>query len=82
MYKIYGDYGYRTECLLHETESLPAAERWVDRYTQSGDMGGYNIIEVARFDARDEYVVEYICISSATITPARSLQSPPVTWMH
>jgi hypothetical protein len=60
MYKIYGDYGYRTECLLHETESLPAAERWVDGYTQSGDMGGYNIIEVARFDARDEYVVEYM----------------------
>ena len=23
-------------------------------------MGGYNIIEVARFDARDEYVVEYM----------------------
>jgi hypothetical protein len=59
-FKIYGDYGYTTENLLEEFDTYEEARRWVDGYTRSGDLGGYNIIEVAWFDASDEYVVEYM----------------------
>ena len=58
MYYIYGDYGYTSETLLEEFESYADARRWVDGYTDAGDFGGYNVIEIARF-AGDEYVVEY-----------------------
>lgn len=58
MYYIYGDYGYTSETLLKEFESYAFAVRWVDRYVESGDFGGYTVIEIARF-AGDEYVVEY-----------------------
>lgn len=56
-YKIYGDYGYTTETLLEEFESYADAVRWCEGYTESGDFGGYVLIEIARF-AGDEYVVE------------------------
>ena len=59
MYKIYGDYGYTTETLLEEFDSYAEARRWVDGYTESGDFGGYSVIEIARFADDGEYVVEY-----------------------
>lgn len=58
-YKVYGDYGYVSENLLHESDSLNDARRWVDRYTATGDFGGYNMIEVAWFSESGEYMVEY-----------------------
>lgn len=58
-YKVYGDYGYVSENLLHESDSLNDARRWVDRYTAAGDFGGYNMIEVAWFSDSGEYMVEY-----------------------
>lgn len=54
-YKVYGDYGYVSECLLHETDVRSEAIAWADRYVRGGDFGGYNIIEVAYFD-NEEYV--------------------------
>jgi hypothetical protein len=54
-YKIYGDYGYVSECLLHEESDRMEALLWATRYTRGGDLGGYNIIEVAYFD-KEEYV--------------------------
>ena len=57
MYYIYGDYGYTSETLLEEFESYAEAVRWAEGYIESGDFGGYTVIEVARF-AGDEYVVE------------------------
>ena len=57
MFKIYGDYGYTSETLLEEFESYADAVRWTEGYVESGDFGGYSVIEIARF-AGDEYVVE------------------------
>ncbi len=54
-YKIYGDYGYVSECLLHEESDRMEALLWATRYTRGGDLGGYNIVEVAYFD-KEEYV--------------------------
>ncbi len=59
MFKIYGDYGYTTENLLEEFDTYEEAERWVKGYTRTGDLGGYSMIEIARFAEDDEYVVEY-----------------------
>lgn len=53
-YKVYGDYGYTSECLLHETDERTEAVRWADRYVTRG-FGGYNRIEVAYFDSEGEY---------------------------
>lgn len=58
-FKIYGDYGYTTENLMEEFDTYEEARRWVDGYTDGGDFGGYSVIEIAWFDADDEYVVEY-----------------------
>ena len=57
MFKIYGDYGYNSETLLKQFDTASAAVRWVERYVADGDLGGYSIIEVARFHG-EEYVVE------------------------
>lgn len=54
-YKIYGDYGYVSECLLHEEDERLDALAWTAKYTRGGDLGGYNLVEVAYFDD-DEYV--------------------------
>lgn len=53
-YKVYGDYGYTSECLLHETDDRTEAVRWADRYVLDG-FGGYSRIEVAYFAADGEY---------------------------
>lgn len=58
-FKIYGDYGYTNETLLEEFEYYAEAVGWVDDYVESGDRGGYSVIEVATFSANGEYVVEY-----------------------
>ena len=55
--KVYGDYGYTSQCLLYETDSINAATRWAQGYIEDGDFGGYNIIEVAEFLDDGEYVV-------------------------
>lgn len=55
-YKIYGDYGYMSEVLLHEADNRTDAIRWADRYVNS-DFGGYNVIEVAYFAPDGEYTV-------------------------
>lgn len=57
MYRIYGDYGYTSETLLEQFESYADAVQWTNSYTQSGDFGGYSIIEIATF-VGDEYTVE------------------------
>jgi hypothetical protein len=57
MYKIYGDYGYTTETLLEEFDTRSEALRWADRYVESCDFGGYDVIEVARFAEDGEYIV-------------------------
>jgi hypothetical protein len=54
-YKVYGNYGYTSECLLHETDDRTGAIRWADRYVDRG-FGGYDVIEVAYFNADGEYV--------------------------
>lgn len=57
-FKIYGDYGYTSECLLEEFEDRSQALRWCDRYINSaGDFGGYSMIEIARFADDGEYIV-------------------------
>jgi hypothetical protein len=58
MYKIYGDYGYTTETLLEEFNTLSEAVRWAEGYVESGDFGGYSVIEVATFAEDGEYLVE------------------------
>ena len=58
-YKIYGDYGYTTETLLEEFNTRSEAIRWAERYAESGDFGGYYVIEVAWHNSNTgEYVVE------------------------
>ena len=56
-YKVYGDYGYVTETLLYQSNDQSAAQRWFDGYTDDGDLGGYDIVELAWFSANGEYVV-------------------------
>jgi hypothetical protein len=58
-FKIYGDYGYTSETLLEEFEYYSEAVGWIDDYVESGDMGGYSVIEVATFAEDGEYVVKY-----------------------
>ncbi len=48
-YGVYGDYGYVTENLLFESNSVNEAIAWAENYTRFGDMGGYSVIEVAWF---------------------------------
>ena len=57
MFKIYGDYGYVSECLLRECETRTEAELWIDGYTRDGDLGGYNIIEAGCFEEDGKFVV-------------------------
>jgi hypothetical protein len=54
MYKIYGDYGYTSECLLHEADTRSEALRWADDYI-ADDFGGYAVIEVAVHLSNGEY---------------------------
>jgi hypothetical protein len=58
-FKIYGDYGYTTETLLEEFDTRSEAVRWAERYVESGDFGGYTMIEIAWFAEDGEYVVEH-----------------------
>jgi len=56
-YFAYGDYGYKSECLLAEFNSASEGIRWLDNYTRDGDLGGYSVIEIASFAESGEYVV-------------------------
>lgn len=47
-YGVFGDYGYATETLLYETNSVNEAIRWAEEYTRN-DMGGYTVVEVGFF---------------------------------
>lgn len=58
MYEIYGDYGSKFETLLESFDTLDAARRWVDNYTD-GNMGGYHGIEVLTFTVGDGPVIHY-----------------------
>jgi hypothetical protein len=58
MYKIYGDYGYTSECLLHEADTRSEALRWADEYVADG-FGGYNTIDVAVHLSNGEYSTIY-----------------------
>lgn len=58
-FKIYGDYGYESEQLLEEFDSLAEAERWAKGYTRRGDLGGYSQIEVASFASDGEYITHW-----------------------
>ena len=57
-YKVFGDYGYVSENELFETNNLQEALNFARSYTRWGDMGGYNVIEVAWFTEDGEYVEE------------------------
>jgi hypothetical protein len=59
MFKIYGDYGYTSETLLEEFDTLSEALRWADGYVEDG-FGGYAVIEIATFADDGEYVVEKV----------------------
>lgn len=58
-YTVFGDYGYTTETELYTTTSLTAATRWAERYCESDDMGGFDVVEVAWFADDGEYVTEW-----------------------
>lgn len=53
-FKVYGDYGYTSECELFESDSQNEAVRWANNYVKDG-FGGYDIIDVAYFAADGEY---------------------------
>jgi hypothetical protein len=53
-YGVFGDYGYVTENLLFETNSVNAAIEWAERYTRN-DMGGYSVVEVGWFAKAGTY---------------------------
>lgn len=57
-YKVYGDYGYNSQTLLAEHDTLTDALNWADAYCADGDFGGYSMIEVAWFAEDGEYVTE------------------------
>ncbi len=54
-YGVFGDRGYVTEELLFESNSVNEAIEFAEGYTKTGNMGGYNIIEVA-FDLNGSMV--------------------------
>ena len=54
-YGVFADYGYVTETILFETDSVNQAINWAERYTQFGDFGGWAVIEVGWFDAKGVY---------------------------
>ena len=56
--KVYGDYGYESECLLHECNTVGQATAWLARYTRNGDMGGYKVLEIATFAEDGEYITQ------------------------
>lgn len=56
MYYVFGDYGYQSETLLQECDTLTEARAFFTRYLRR-DSGGYFIIEVAQFDDDGEYIV-------------------------
>jgi hypothetical protein len=58
-FEIYGDYGYTTQTLLEEFDTLSEAVRWCDGYVEGGDFGGFGLIEIAWFAEDGEYVVEH-----------------------
>jgi hypothetical protein len=55
-FKIYGDYGYRSESLLEEFDLRSEAERWVEKWCGDGDFAGHEQIEIAFFAEDGEYV--------------------------
>ena len=59
-YQIYGDYGFTSETLLEEFDTLSEAKQFVDGYVQHGDFGGYAAVEVIRFAADGEAITEYL----------------------
>jgi hypothetical protein len=54
-YKVYGDYGYTTQCLLKDSATLGEAIEFARGYTRYGDMGGYSVIEVVWFDEDGQF---------------------------
>lgn len=58
-FKVYGDYGYESEQLLEEFDTLSEAIRWATGYTKDGDLGGYNQIEIASFASDGEYMTHW-----------------------
>lgn len=59
-FQIFGDYGYTSETLLEEFDTLSEAKAWVDGYIQYGDFGGYAAVEVIRFAEDGEAITEYL----------------------
>lgn len=57
-YQVYGDYGYVSQNLLEEFDSVTEAIRWAESYC-SDDLGGYSVVEVAWFAADGEYMVDW-----------------------
>lgn len=59
-FQIFGDYGYTSETLLEEFDTLREAKRWVDGYARNGYFGGYEAVEVIRFADDGEAITEYL----------------------
>ena len=57
-YKIFGDYGYISETLLTEFDTLQAAVDWLLTYEAEtfGSLGGFHVVEIATFTDSGEYV--------------------------
>ena len=56
LFLVYGDYGLETQTLLYETTLYSEAEQFFNGYTDSGDLGGYESIELGYFLDDGEWV--------------------------
>jgi len=61
-YQVIGDRGFGTQCLLSESDNQTSLRHWFDRYTASGDLGGYDTVELGRYDTVDG---DFVVIQSA-----------------
>lgn len=72
MFRVYGDYGYVSQCELFTSVSQNEAIRWATQYiANDSSFGGYTIIEVAYFDRYaeyDEYVTVLTLLSDGSAT--------------
>jgi hypothetical protein len=56
-YRIYGDWQWSSQCLLHQCGTANEAIGWAEAYTKGGNTGGYNTIEVVTKGKDRDFVV-------------------------
>lgn len=59
IYTVWGDYGYVDETVLFTSTSEKEAIQWAKNYVRDGDMGGYDVIDVAYHAADNEFITVY-----------------------